>query len=299
MTYRYIDLHIHSQYSEDGDYSVDHIFQMAKTIGLSAISITDHDAIDAIPEGIVCSEKYNIEFIPGIELTTIYEDGSQQHILGYFINNAPVLNAIVKKIGNYRHEIAKKRIQKLRDIGFAMNEKNVWRKANNRPPTATAIMLEVFENPQNRNDKRLEEYFNGKKSDNKLMYFYREYLAEHMPAYVPFISISTHEGIEVVKATGGVPVLAHPKFVKGEEHLKKIAVMGIAGIEAISSYHTKEDIDYFIRFAADHNLIITAGSDFHGPTSKPKVILGGIQGNDYRLLDELKKYRERSKTVIQ
>ncbi len=286
-----IDLHIHSHYSEDGDYSVDYIFELAKKLQLCALSITDHDSIESIPDAALSAEKYGIEYVPGVELTTIYEDGSQQHILGYYIQDNPQLNATLKRIGQFRWEIAKRRIGKLREIGFSMNEDNVWKKANNRPPTGTAIMLEVFENPANRNDIRLQEYYEGKKADNKLMFFYREYLAENMPAYVPFISIPTHEGIEVIKASGGIPVLAHPKFVNGEEHLQKIVSMGIMGIEAISSYHTKEEIVKFEEFAKKHNLVITAGSDFHGPTSKPKVILGGIEGNGYLLLEELKKLK--------
>ncbi len=284
-----IDLHIHSCYSEDGDYSVDYLFGLAAKIGLSAISITDHDSIESIPDALNASKIYGVEYISGVELTTIYEDGSQQHILGYYIHDNPQLSATLKKIGQFRWEIAKRRINKLKGIGFSMNEDNVWEKANNRPPTATAIMLEVFDNPENRNDKRLQEYFEGKKSDNRLMFFYREYLSENMPAYVPFISIPTKEGIDVIKASGGIPVLAHPKFVNGQEHLHKIASMGIMGLEAISSYHTKQEIAFFKRFAVEHNLVITAGSDFHGPTSKPKVSLGGIEGNDYRLLEELKK----------
>ncbi|MEW6527050.1 MAG: PHP domain-containing protein [Spirochaetota bacterium] len=290
-----IDLHIHSCYSEDGDYTVDFIFELAKNAGLSTISITDHDSIESIPDALNASKIYGVEYIPGVELTTIYEDGSQQHILGYYIHDNPHLNATLKRIGQFRWEIAKRRINKLREIGFTMNEDNVWKKANNRPPTGTAIMLEVFDNPENRNDERLQEYFEGKKSDNRLMFFYREYLAENMPAYVPFVSIPTKEGIDVIKASGGIPVLAHPKFVNGQEHLQKIASMGIMGIEAISSYHTKQEIAYFQEFAVKHNLVITAGSDFHGPTSKPKVLLGGIEGNEYYLLEELKKLHNKHK----
>lgn len=288
-----IDLHIHSHYSEDGDYSVDYLFELAAKKGLSAISITDHDSIESIPDALNASKIHGVEYIPGIELTTIYDDGSQQHILGYYIHENPQLNATLKQIGQFRWEIAKKRIKKLQEIGFSMNEDNVWQKANNRPPTATAIMLEVFENPENRNDKRLHEYFEGKKSDNRLMFFYREYLSENMPAYVPFISIPTKEGIDVIKSSGGIPVLAHPKFVNGEEHLRNIVSMGIMGIEAISSYHNEHEIAFFMEFAVQHNLVITAGSDFHGPTSKPKVSLGGIEGNDYRLLEELKKLHKK------
>ena len=69
-----------------------------------------------------------------------------------------------------------------------------------------------------------------------------------------------------------------------------IIELGINGIEAISSYHSDEDINFYLQFARENSLLVTAGSDFHGPTSKPKVSLGGIKGNQYQLLSDLKNF---------
>jgi len=80
--------------------------------------------------------------------------------------------------------------------------------------------------------------------------------------------------------------------VKKKEWLDTIRSYKIQGIEAISSYHSKEDIKFYLEYAKKYNLLVTPGSDFHGPTSKPKVKLGGISGNNYSYLQKLKDFRK-------
>lgn len=290
-----IDLHIHSDFSEDADLSVDAIFQLATDLRISAISITDHDSLEAIPVARSICDTYRIEYIPGVELTTVFSfDGSQQHVLGYFIDeNDAELRSVLEKIYRFRYGIARKRIEALKRIHFALDDDRIWQLTAQRPPTATSIMLEVFNNEKNAGDMRLKDYFHGKKRENRLSNFFREFLTADGAAYVPFESISLEEGIDVIRKAGGIPVLAHPIFVKRREWLDTIADYGIEGIEAITTYHEKEDTLFFLAFARRRSLLITAGSDFHGPTSKPRVKLGGIEGNDYTYLSLLKKHRTK------
>lgn len=77
-----VDLHIHSNYS-DGDYSVNKILNLYKNYGFELISITDHDNLDSQEEAKVGSIDYNIKYIYGIEISTLYKKKSI-HILGYF-----------------------------------------------------------------------------------------------------------------------------------------------------------------------------------------------------------------------
>lgn len=286
-----IDLHIHSKYSEDGDLTVNEIFLLAKKANMAGISITDHDSVQSVPEGRAYSSEHKIEYIPGVELTTVFsKDKSQQHILGYFINenNSPLLQTL-QKIHNFRVKIANKRIENLKKIEFHLDEHKIREMMNGRAPTATSIMFEVLGNKNNFDDKRLKEYFHGNKSDNRLINFYREYFLEGQPAYVPFESIPTEEGINTIIKAGGIPVLAHPKFVKNNEWLDIIKGYGIKGIEAISTYHDDTEIDFYISYARENSLLVTAGSDFHGPTTKPKVMIGGIKGNHYCYFEQLQK----------
>jgi predicted metal-dependent phosphoesterase TrpH len=292
-----IDLHIHSDFSEDADLSVDEIFRLASDLNISAISITDHDSLGSIPVARSISHEFRVEYIPGVELTTVFSvDGSQQHVLGYFVDeNDAELGSVLEKIHHYRFGIARKRIEALKRINFELRDERIWELTAQRPPTATSIMLEVFNNEKNAGDMRLKDYFYGNKSENRLSNFYREFLSEKGAAYVPFESISLDEGIDIIQRAGGIAVLAHPIFIKRREWLDEIVDYGIEGIEAITTYHEKEDTLFFLDFAKRKNLLITAGSDFHGPTSKPKVKLGGIEGNDYTYLPLLKKHSTKNK----
>jgi len=284
------DLHIHSHYSEDGDFSVDRIFELAAEHGLSGISITDHDSVESVGDALAIARESVVEYIPGVELTTVFSiDGSQQHILGYFVDHTDRgFLDLLKYIQDCRLRVARKRISALKKIGFTVEENHIWEMAGNRAPAAASIMQEVLDNPVNHGDPRLAEYLQGPKSDDRMRYFYREYLIEGAPAYVPFESVETREGIDAIKKAGGIPVLAHPVFVRDRGWLDVIVGYGIKGIEAISTYHTEEDTLFYLTYAERHALLITAGSDFHGPTAKPKVSLGGIEGNSFAYFEALK-----------
>ncbi|MCU0822073.1 MAG: PHP domain-containing protein [Spirochaetes bacterium] len=292
-----IDLHIHSKFSEDGDLSIKEIFELAEKQSISAIAVADHDSIMSISAANLICAGYTVEYVPGVEITTVFSrDGSQQHILGYFIDEkSPHLTDAISKIESLRVEITRERIDALRKIGFALDEARIWKMADGRPPGATSITIEILENENNINDMRLLEYISGEKKDSRVMSFYRDYLTEGKPAYIPFRSLSVEEGISVIKKAGGIPVLAHPIFVKDRSWLDIIADSGIVGIEAVSTYHGKADIEFYIDYARRKNLLVTAGSDFHGPSAKPNIKLGGQEGMDYSYYERLKMFRDKGK----
>ncbi len=286
-----IDLHVHSDFSEDGELSIREICELAVHNNIHAISITDHDSVESVPVARVTAPGYSLEHVPGVEVTTVLPaDGSQQHILGFYIDeNNPQLLEALNRITRFRVEIAKERMNALENAGFYIDEERIWEMAAGRAPTAASIMKGVLDNSENRKDPRLFEYYQGSKKDNQLPHFYREYLSEKGEAYVPFKSIDVAEGLKVIRAAGGVPVLAHPVFAKKEEYLDSMVEMGIAGLEAVSTYHSMEQVEYYRKYASDHDLLVSAGSDFHGPVAKPKVKLGGIDGNTYDLLERIKE----------
>lgn len=78
------DLHIHSTYSNDATTTVRGILRQAADIGLDVICITDHDQIRGSLEAREMASKYNMEAIPGVEVST-----SEGHLLGLFIEKLP------------------------------------------------------------------------------------------------------------------------------------------------------------------------------------------------------------------
>ena len=113
---KYADLHIHSNYS-DGTMTPENIIKLAIENGLKSISITDHDSISSQ----YVAKKYdNINVIPGIELSTEYED-LELHILGYFIDiNNQNLMKTVEKLNQSRLERVEEIIFKLQKIIYIL-----------------------------------------------------------------------------------------------------------------------------------------------------------------------------------
>ena len=68
------DLHVHTNFSKDGESSVEEILKRAEEVGLDAIAITDHDSVDGVKKALVCDTTVLI--IPGIEVST-----KQGHLL--------------------------------------------------------------------------------------------------------------------------------------------------------------------------------------------------------------------------
>src|SRR5690554_6652522 len=80
-----IDLHLHTQAS-DGTITAEHLVSLAANMGLTALSITDHDTVDSLSAGASAAAKKGLTFIPGVELSTSYTPDIALHILGYGID---------------------------------------------------------------------------------------------------------------------------------------------------------------------------------------------------------------------
>jgi predicted metal-dependent phosphoesterase TrpH len=88
-----VDLHIHSNWS-DGSISVKQIVSLAKTLGIGAISITDHDTMAGQKEAVEEGKKQEVLVIPGVEISAFNpETGRKTHILGFNVKDMDGLNS--------------------------------------------------------------------------------------------------------------------------------------------------------------------------------------------------------------
>ena len=112
-----IDLHMHSEYS-DGTCPIEEILAKAKSLGLSQISITDHNILEG---SIQAKEIADINFIIGTELSVGY-NGTEVHLLGYFPNGSPTDYKNVKFIVNsgeaYKKIAIMEMIENLNAMGY-------------------------------------------------------------------------------------------------------------------------------------------------------------------------------------
>ena len=99
------------------------------------------------------------------------------------------------------------------------------------------------------------------------------------------MTLSPKEIIKTIKKANGIAILAHPKTLKldcenFENKIKELISYGLDGIECYHSTHTFDEIEEYIRIAKKYNLLISKGSDYHGPRVTPEIELGrGKQDN--------------------
>jgi len=139
------DLHLHTTYS-DGARSPKDIVQRAHAVGLSVISITDHDNVGAIDEAIEESKSLGIEVITGVELSVALNE-KDIHLLAYFFDHTN--QKLLDYLSFFRYERLKRAeriVQKLNDINIPLKLNAVLDQAGvgsvGRPHIASALMEE-------------------------------------------------------------------------------------------------------------------------------------------------------------
>ena len=270
---KYADLHIHTCYS-DGTFTPAHIIALAKKAGLSCISITDHDSVDAYQNNHLPAEE-DIEIIPGVEFTSNYNN-IEVHILGYYIDYSGAwFQERLKAICSDRIKRMEQMCQKLNRLGMSLNIEEVLKFAGHscvgRLHLAQVMARKGFvAHPQKAFDK---------------------YIADNGPAYVSNFRLKPQEVIDVILKAKGVPVLAHPYSLPSKELIPELAKAGLMGIEGIYSEHSPSQVAHYKKLAQEHDLLITGGSDFHGD-AKPEVKIG-IAKIPYTLIETLKNAHQK------
>jgi hypothetical protein len=261
----YVDLHIHTTFS-DGALSPTEVVAYASKVGLSAISITDHDCVDGIEEAIKAGKKYGVEVISGIELSAELDNISrtEMHILGYYVNykSKSFLDAlsIFKKV---RIQRANEIYLKLEKLGMKLDPEgliqNIENKVIGRLHFAKALV--------------------DKQYVSSISEAFQKYLGLDKPAYVPKHYISPKEAINLIIRAGGIPVLAHPYYghYSNRNIFKSLINDGLMGIEAWHSSHPQHIVKKFLNIADEMGLVATGGSDCHGGGYGNLPLIGKIK----------------------
>lgn len=275
----FIDLHTHTTYS-DGTYTPEQLIKYALKKELKAIAITDHDTIDSISEGKYYSEKYNIEFISGIEISTHFNK-KEIHIVGLFIDEkSPEL---INKLYILKEKRKKRNIymvSQLNKIGVDINYEELKNISNGKIITRAHFAKLMLKKGYG---KTIKECINN-------------YLVQGKPAYVEKESLNYIESINLITSSGGIAVIAHPfEYNLNDTELEKMIKLfiqyGICAIECFYPTHTLEETKKLLNLCQKYNIKPSGGSDFHGE-NKPNLDLGTGFGNlsiPYNILTDLKK----------
>jgi hypothetical protein len=262
----YVDLHCHSTAS-DGTLSPTEVVRLAKRSDLWGLSLTDHDTIGGIAEAAAEAQRLGITFLPGIEISCIFPRPGTLHLLGYGIDPAsPALAEMTCRLVAGRAQRNTRIIGKLNELGIDISEADVR-------ATAPAGDAAVIGRPH------IAMALVKKGIVNNTSEAFKTYLGQGGRVYVDKEQITPEEALDLVRASGGLPVLAHPVQLRrpGDDELltviKYLAQHGLAGIEVIHSDHTAAMTEKFAAWADELNLLKTGGSDFHG-TPKMHIKLG-------------------------
>jgi len=253
-----VDLHVHTTAS-DGTYEPEQILEAARQEGIEVISITDHDTIDGLAE--VPKGETFVVFIPGVEISAEYP--STLHILGYGIDpENKELCSTLDKLQRYRNRRNEFMLERMRNFGFHIEMEELIEEAGGeligRPHFANLMVKKGYVSSY-------QEAFD-------------KYLKKGAPLYMDKKRLSPERAIELIHAAGGITVLAHPYQAETDpERLERLVQSlvnhGLDGIEVFYSQHSQTQIEEYLHLAKKYDLLITAGSDFHGK-NKPNIPLG-------------------------
>jgi predicted metal-dependent phosphoesterase TrpH len=288
-----VDLHIHSNRSSDGTLPPSQIIKLAYEKKMKAISIADHDTVAAYPEALLCEHADDVEVIPSVELTTRLEE-REFHILFPFIEwKNDGVTELVGQVAERRIQEAQERVEKLQSLGMDIDWDDVLHESGPFPPLGVTIALAFLKKAKNNADPAHKKYFNSTKSSFNPYAFYKDYFADGKPASVPRRNLNAIHVIKLAKRVGGVPVLAHPgaTFMNvSREDVDLLKEAGLEGLEVFTSYHDKTQTEVYKNMATEFDLVMTAGSDYHG-SIKPHIPFGFLEEGDYAMVEELKKRR--------
>lgn len=275
-----IDLHMHSNFSDDGELTPQEIIDKAINNNMDIISITDHNSIKANAIALDYIKDKKIKYIPGIEIDCQY-NGLNLHLLGYnFDFTKDCFSELEEKIINEEKQAGLERMEKIKEITkLYLDEVEVLKRANNGIVTGEVIGEVLLEGIRNKDSQLLKPYREGgSRSDMPYVNFYWDYFSQGKPAYVHIEFIALSEAIKMIKDNGGIAIIAHPgnNLKHNLNIIDELISEGIDGMEVFSQYHSKDDIEFFYNKCIKHNLLISCGTDFHGK-NKPNIDIGNFE----------------------
>ncbi|TGC08511.1 PHP domain-containing protein [Methanolobus halotolerans] len=276
-----VDLHAHTTFS-DGDLKPAELVRYAFDVGLKALSVTDHDTIEGLEAAEKECARKGIKFIPGIEFTSKLDTPRiELHILGYGFDKDDAY--LLKKTDEARNNA----IEYSRKVCTVL-ESHDW-----------AIDYPVLENARGIITKH-DICTSVIKEDMSNYDFHNQWLAENSPFYVEIEKFPTQETIRTIHKAGGKAVCAHllrtldmydsmPMLPFVAESLVR---HGIDGFEVFYGNSTRQQVETMYDICKKHNLLMTGGSDFHGPGRTGRCSLGeynihGIDFDQHKLIESL------------
>jgi 3',5'-nucleoside bisphosphate phosphatase len=267
-----IDLHSHTNES-DGSLSPTELVREARRAGVRILAITDHDTFAGYDQARPLAADAGPKLVCGIELSTKLR-GHPAHVLGYFIapDDLAEFRAWVLELQISRHERNLRLAARLRELGLDITLEDaaaLGRGMTGRPHFAQVMVKKGYV-------QTVQQAFTDYLSESG-----QGYVSRHEPEFA--------EAVAKIRAAGGIASLAHPVRLK-EDVATLLPAARDAGLNAIEAYHSDhspEQTELYLALAKQHGLLVTGGSDFHGPAVKPGIELGTGRAQNLKVPDSV------------
>lgn len=271
-----IDLHTHSTAS-DGTEAPAEVMRAAARAGLDIVGLSDHDTVLGWKEAAAEATSLGLGFVPGVEVSCRRE-GRSIHLLALWASETDI--RFLKMIERTRIS----RVERARQIVALLSEDydldwdSVEAKAENaetigRPHIADALVdIGAISN-------RDEAFMNLLGTDSSY--------------YVPHFAPEIGEAIAVVRAAGGVPILAHPgadgRSVIPDDLIIELAARGLIGLEVDHRDHSEVQRERLSDLATRLGLVRTGASDYHGTGKQNRLGENLTTPEAYALLEAARR----------
>jgi 3',5'-nucleoside bisphosphate phosphatase len=273
---------VHTTHS-DGRLAPAEAVRESAALGLSAVAITDHDVVTAVPEARAAAEALGIEVVPGIEMTADAPFSRRAvHVLGYFIDPDELrLTDALLRARRLMAEHVDRVLAEIRAVGGALEHADLGR-YRHRYAGGAALVLGMLERGV------LRQAAPG--TGMRLL----KLAAAEPRAY------SAAEAVSLIHGAGGVASLAHPaKLRRGTPLLSADELRPLLEAAAFDALEAWQWIpngwgsDHYQAVAAELGLLVSGGSDDHGKRGPHGELRLGRQPIPRSVLEAL---RERAQS---
>ncbi len=245
------DLHVHSNVS-DCSLPRHEILELAKEVGITHLSFTEHDTTLKSDECQVLQEQYGIKLIKGIEISAFdFHTGKKAHILGYDYKSTHNIESLCKPILERRHANCIKQITILKELGYKIDVEDIL------PFTSEGIIYKQH---------ILDFLLQTEQSEELFGKVYKEIFKNRGPCDFDITYVAAQEAVSAITKDGGIAVLAHPMQQNNLELVPNLAKEGLKGLEYnhASIKADENDRKKIAECARRYDLYLSGGSDFHG-----------------------------------
>jgi predicted metal-dependent phosphoesterase TrpH len=269
-------LHVHTTAS-DGEYTPSQVVALARQAGLCAVAISDHDTLAGVGEAVAAAKVFmhpEVEVVPAVEITTVYEN-RELHLLGYYVRpDHPELTAVMARLCDRRRDRFRAYVKWLAGRGAAI------------PADRAALVEEATASLGRRHVAGLLIACQLAKTRNEA---FHRFLGPLRGSVFAKEMLPVADAIGLVHAAGGVASLAHPPPDFADADFARLADFGLDALESEYAWGRTSPRTRYREVAARLGLLVTGGSDCHGPEPATRRI-----GTYAVTSDDLARLRDRA-----